>query len=37
MFESGTRHEVNRWDDVRPFLREMASYLGWAKESGEPQ
>jgi predicted ATP-grasp superfamily ATP-dependent carboligase len=37
MFESGTRHEVNRWDDVRPFLREMASYLGWAKESGAPQ
>ena len=28
MFESATRHEVNRWDDVRPFLREMARYLG---------
>jgi predicted ATP-grasp superfamily ATP-dependent carboligase len=27
MFEAGTRHEVNRWDDVRPFLREMARYL----------
>jgi predicted ATP-grasp superfamily ATP-dependent carboligase len=27
MFESGTRHEVNRWDDVRPFLREAARYL----------
>jgi predicted ATP-grasp superfamily ATP-dependent carboligase len=27
MFESGTRHEVNRWDDVRPFLRETARYL----------
>jgi predicted ATP-grasp superfamily ATP-dependent carboligase len=30
MFESGTRHEVNRWDDVRPFLREMVRYLGGA-------
>jgi predicted ATP-grasp superfamily ATP-dependent carboligase len=28
MFESGTRHEVNRWDDMRPFLREMVRYLG---------
>ena len=28
MFEAGTRHEVNRWDDVRPFLCEMGRYLG---------
>jgi predicted ATP-grasp superfamily ATP-dependent carboligase len=27
MFESGTRHEVNRWNDVRPFLRETARYI----------
>ena len=29
-FEAGTRHEVNRWDDVRPFLCEMVRYLGGA-------
>jgi predicted ATP-grasp superfamily ATP-dependent carboligase len=27
MFESDTRHEVDRWNDPRPFLRELASYL----------
>jgi len=27
MFEPRTQHEVNRWDDMRPFLQEMARYL----------
>jgi len=27
MFEPRTQHEVNRWDDMRPFLQEMGRYL----------
>lgn len=28
LFEKGTRYEVNRWDDLRPFLFELKQYLG---------
>jgi predicted ATP-grasp superfamily ATP-dependent carboligase len=28
LFEKGTRYEVNRWDDLGPFLFELKQYLG---------
>jgi predicted ATP-grasp superfamily ATP-dependent carboligase len=28
LFEKGTRYEVNRWDDLKPFLFELKQYLG---------
>jgi predicted ATP-grasp superfamily ATP-dependent carboligase len=27
-FQSSTRYEVNRWDDLRPFLFELQEYIG---------
>jgi predicted ATP-grasp superfamily ATP-dependent carboligase len=29
LYEKGTRYDVNRWDDIRPFLTELRKYVHW--------
>ena len=32
-FEKASRYEVNRWDDIKPFLFEVAQYFGFGIQS----